>query len=364
MHKQPQISVVVPAYNAAETLKKSLLSVAAQLKKYPECEVLIVDDGSQDDTPKIIEQFEKWDKRFRGIRQENRGVSAARNQGIEKSASEYIAFLDADDLFLRDCLYERAQVLIEEDNPDLLGVFCPAVFIDMNGEILQNNRQFDYYLPGDRLYFSFKPESVFNPSCAIVKKSKVVEAGGFDETMTSAEDYDLWHKMMRSGGYFKKVSNCLIGWRQHDTSACHTNIADHYKHCKTVIRRVFSQSATVSTEECSGGYGESLYYLTITSRAFGSSIMAVVAGQYDDAIEISADINKTMLEQISPDKLGEMIRSNALRALSQPEGNWSTKVWPRIENDIMRLLVDLNERLGGDCGCLATLKGNIENNLA
>ncbi|KPK02655.1 MAG: hypothetical protein AMK71_01505 [Nitrospira bacterium SG8_35_4] len=361
MYRQPLLSIIVPAYNAEETLKKTLLSVAAQMEHYPECEVLVIDDGSKDKTPQIISQFEQWDGRYKGIRQENRGVSAARNRGIQASQGDYIAFLDADDLFLDGCIDRRMKVFMDEDTSDMLGVFCPAVLIDSDGNNLHSRLQFDYNLPRDRLYFNAMPESVFNPSCVILKKSELLKSGGFDETITPAEDYDLWHRLMRSGGYFKKVGNCSIGWRQHSQSAAHSKILEHYKQCKIVTMRVFSQSVNACAEEYSRGFGESLYYVTITSRAFSSSIMAVVTGQYDAALEISADLKKRLLEQIVPERLEEMIRFNALRALSQPEDRWHLTVWPEIKSDVMRFITDLNNRLGGDCNSLMELKYILEN---
>lgn len=355
----PLVSVVVPSFNAGHTLKKTLLSVAAQMEEYPNCEVIIVDDGSTDTTPYIISQFERWDRRFKGVKQENRGVSAARNNGVEVAAGDYIAFLDADDLFLKNSLPVRMQALLKEDDPDMLGVFCPAVLIDAEGRVIRNNRQFDYYLPGDRLYFSHIPDSVFNPSCVIVKKNEFIKAGRFDETVAPAEDYDLWHRMMRGGGYFKKVSSCSIGWRQHSMSACHSKILKHYKQCKIVTERVFSESPGHASEENQGGFGKSLYYLTITSRAFGSSIMAIVSGQRADAAEISSDIKRSTINQISAERLEEMIILSGMRAFSKSEDEWFTLVWPEIKKDVLDFIGELNEKLGGDCHSLLTLKARL-----
>lgn len=357
---EPLVSVVIPSYNAGLTLKKTLLSVAAQTEHYSNCEVIIIDDGSTDNTADIIHQFEHWDKRFKSIKQENRGVSAARNKGVEMSMGDYIAFLDADDLFLKDSLSERMRALLAEDDPNMLGVFCPAVLIDMDGNILRTARQFDYYLSGDRLYFSFMPESVFNPSCVIVKKEEFIKAGGFDETITPAEDYDLWHRMMRGGGYFRKVGSCSIGWRQHTMSAAHSNILRHYNQCKIVTERVFSVSSDSSPEEYHGGFGKSLYYSTITSRAFASSILAVVAGQYEAAEKISADIKKLMIDQFTPERLEEMIKFSALRALSKSEHEWQTLVWPEVQKDVLHFISELNRKLGGDCKSLLSLKNRME----
>lgn len=360
MHS-PLVSVVVPCFNAERTLKKTLFSVAMQ--EYPNFEVIMVNDGSSDSTPEIIHQFGQWDKRFRGMTQENRGVSAARNKGVEVSKGDYIAFLDADDLFLERSMAERMRPLIMEDDPGMLGVFCPAVLIDIDGNVLRAARHFDYVLPGDRLYFSTTPESVFNPSCVIIKKREFLKYGGFDETIMPAEDYDLWHRMMRGGGYFRKVGSCSIGWRQHSLSAAHSAILKHYKQCKIVTERIFSESHDSAAEEFRGGFGASLYFLSITKRAFSSAIMAIVSGHYQEAEEISHDINKNMLEQIGPNALEEMIKYNVLRALSKHENEWLSAAWPKARSEVMKFILELNERFGSTCSSLSALGHKLNDSL-
>jgi len=352
---EPLVSVVVPCYNAEKTLKKTLLSVSIQMQQYPNCEVIVVDDGSSDNSAKMIRQFEEWDKRFKGVNQKNRGVSAARNKGVEVAKGDYIAFLDADDLFLEKSLTERMRVLIEEDDPNMLGVFCPAVFIDINGKVLRNNRHFDYSLPNDRLYFSFVPDSAFNPSCVIVKKYAFLKAGGFDETIAPAEDYDLWHRMMRGGGYFKKAGSCSIGWRQHVASACHTNILRHYKQCRIVTQRVFSCSGDEDAAEFKEGFGQAMYYQTLTRRAFNSAVLAVVSGQREAADEIASDISRISMEQMNPVTMESSIKFQSLRAYCKTEEEWVPYVWPKVRSDVLKFIIDLNKKLGENCNTLLSL---------
>lgn len=359
MHK-PLLSVVVPCFNAEMTVKKTLLSVAAQMEQYPNCEVIMVDDGSTDRTPDIIRQFELWDKRFKSVRQGNGGVSAARNKGVEIAGGKYIAFLDADDLFLGNCVSERMKVLLDEDNQDLLGAFCPAVFIDSEGNVILSSRMFEYSVPHNRLYYSSTPESVFNPSCLIAKKEELLKAGGFDESIANGEDYDLWHKMMRSGGYFRLVLSCSIGWRQHSSSAAHSKILTHYRRCKQVTGRIFEESTDNSAEVFRGGYGSSVYHFSVTSRAFSTSIMALIAGQYEDAVEISRDIKKIMIEQITTDRLKQMIKFNGIRAMCKPDDQWNTILWPMVKDRVISFISEINERLGGNCNSLMLLRHQLQ----
>lgn len=91
----PTVTVVMPAYNSSEYLRESIESVLAQTFK--DFELLVIDDGSIDNTPQIVRSYMKRDSRVKLISQTNQGVSATRNRGISLASSEYIAFIDADD---------------------------------------------------------------------------------------------------------------------------------------------------------------------------------------------------------------------------------------------------------------------------
>ena len=92
----PKVSVIVPIYNVKQYLANSLDSIAEQ--KFDELEVLLIDDGSSDGSAEIAKAYAAKDRRYRYIRQENAGVSAARNRGIEEAKGDYLAFYDADDI--------------------------------------------------------------------------------------------------------------------------------------------------------------------------------------------------------------------------------------------------------------------------
>lgn len=100
--KLPQVSIVVPAYNAEHTLEETIESVLSQT--FPEIEVIAIDDGSTDATGEILEKFAKADKRVKVVNTSNQGLSAARNLGIDKANGRWILFLDADDLIVTHCL--------------------------------------------------------------------------------------------------------------------------------------------------------------------------------------------------------------------------------------------------------------------
>jgi glycosyltransferase involved in cell wall biosynthesis len=129
------VSVVIPAFNAASDIRQTLDSVLAQT--YPEIEVIVVDDGSADDTSAIVANFVRKDPRFKLLRQTNAGVGAARNAAIGAARGKYIAPLDADDLWFPEKL--EKQVACMEQSGDGTGlVYCWSTLADRHGELVDN----------------------------------------------------------------------------------------------------------------------------------------------------------------------------------------------------------------------------------
>ena len=353
---EPLVSFIIPCYNASPTLEATLNSVL--LQEYKNYEVIMIDDGSTDNTPEIIKKYESYDVRFRSFRQSNQGVSGARNKGAELAKGELLAFLDADDILYKNSVSERVKAFVNESDTFLLGVFCPAEMIFSDGKSMGMAILFDYPLPNDRLYFSYTPESVFNPSCVIVKRTAFVNSGGFDVTIAPAEDYDLWHRMMRTCGYFKIVRSCKIGYTQHPESAVRSQLLKHYHQWKRVSERIFFDTS-VSISEYQKGFGYSLYQKSLSTRAFCTAIMAITSGQSNVADEVIRDISKYAIETMDASGLESRIKFAVLRTLCKHEREWKTVVWPQVKDEILTFISNLNNRMGGDCYSLLQLKKQL-----
>ena len=104
LNKNPKVSIIIPAYNIAPYLERCLESVRCQT--YKELQIIIIDDGSRDQSGQIADTFAEKDKRFRVIHKENGGVSAARKTGLEQADGEYIGFVDGDD-YIEPKMYEK-----------------------------------------------------------------------------------------------------------------------------------------------------------------------------------------------------------------------------------------------------------------
>jgi glycosyltransferase involved in cell wall biosynthesis len=176
------ISVVIPTYNRAELVLRALRSVLAQTR--PAEQVIVVDDGSTDDTGPLVRiQFGSVDY----LAQENRGVSAARNRGIEVATGEWIALLDSDDEWLPEKL-ERQMACLEQE-PDCRLCHTDEIWVRRGRRV---NPRRKHAKQGGWIFRDCLPLCAISPSSVLIHRSLFEEVGRFDETLPACEDYDLW----------------------------------------------------------------------------------------------------------------------------------------------------------------------------
>jgi len=178
----PLISVIIPTYNRGWILKEALDSVIGQ--DFDDFELIVIDDGSTDETGQILDEY---GSRIRTYFQPNRGVSAARNSGIQKAAGRYVAFLDSDDLWLPGKL--SAQVDFFSSNPD--AQVCQTDEIWIRRGIRVNPKRY-HLKSSDNLFLRSLERCMVSPSAAMMQRSLFGEVGLFDEGLPACEDYDLW----------------------------------------------------------------------------------------------------------------------------------------------------------------------------
>ena len=218
----PSVSVVIPTFNYGRYLASAIESVLAQT--HPPLEIIVIDDGSTDDTPQVAAAF---GERIRYVRTENRGVSTARNQGIELAKGQLIAFLDADDRWLPRKL-ER-QLPLFDATP-------------MPGMVHTGSRVFDHPT-GDTLC-EFIPEPLLDVhdliaccsvaiTSAIVPREVFAKIGGFDPALIGTEDWDLW---LRIAASYQVIGGpeILVEYRSHSRSLS-GNALRQLRNCLAVL---------------------------------------------------------------------------------------------------------------------------------
>lgn len=182
--RDPEVSVVIATYNMGQFVAQAVRSILDQ--QGTDLEVIVVDDGSTDDTQTVLKAFED-EPRVRVIRQANQGQSRAKNAGIQASLGHYIAFCDADDYWLPDKL--ALQLPLFERNPRV-GVVCSStLFMDPDGSL--------YPHPDLRLVRGDVLEDMFVRNIipfgtAVVRRECIQEVGAFDESIPMGIDWDLW----------------------------------------------------------------------------------------------------------------------------------------------------------------------------
>ena len=205
-HPLPRYSAIIPAYNASRFLPDTIASVLSQT--HPPSEVIIVDDGSTDDTAAVLALF---GAAITVVRQENSGAGAATNAGIAASSMEYLAFLDADDLWRRDKISEQLTRLVQEEN--LGGIFCRSESFAEDGTNLSVDDS----------------QSGWSRSTLVARRSVFVEVGPVADFGKRAGEMIDWIARAREAGFqFGMVEKPLAQRRLHAGSM--TARADHLKH--------------------------------------------------------------------------------------------------------------------------------------
>lgn len=176
----PLVSVIIPTFNRGYCLAESIRSVLAQSG----FELIVVNDGSTDDTDKVLENFPA----IQVINlSENRGVSYARNRGIERARGSLICFLDSDDLWEEGKLQTQIQWM--QNHPECKAVYTDEIWIRNGVRVNPMNKHQKH--SGD-IFRQCLPLCIVSPSSVMLRKSVLNEVGGFDESMPVCEDYDLW----------------------------------------------------------------------------------------------------------------------------------------------------------------------------
>ena len=187
------VSVVIPTYNRENTLRKSIKSVTKQT--YDQIEILVVDDGSTDNTHELVQQMTSEDQRIRYLKNTGaKGVSDARNTGIRAAKGEFIAFNDSDDYFHKDKISKQIEKFGDAD-------FCFGRFekiIDHKEYVIPSDEYDDTELNGD-IYELLLHDNLIGCPTLMVRHALLDKTGGFDTSFPALEDYDMALRLAKNG---------------------------------------------------------------------------------------------------------------------------------------------------------------------
>lgn len=229
---KPTFTVVIPAYNAEETIEESLESVLAQ--DFEDYELIVVNDGSTDTTAAIIEAIAERNpqRTIHVLEQENQGLGGARNAGIAAAEGAYIALLDADDIWpgakLSQC-YEALQVMPE----------CDVLYHPVQTFGMEEERKRGVYAPLSLEKLLEGPNPLV-PSATVLRRELLREEPFTEEPrFHGAEDLHLWLRLLRRGAEFRAWPDALSYYRE--TGGLSTRLEDHLKHVFAVLDYGYEQ---------------------------------------------------------------------------------------------------------------------------
>jgi glycosyltransferase involved in cell wall biosynthesis len=215
--EEEPVSVIVPAFNAEQTINETLLSVRRQT--YRNLEIIVVDDGSTDRTYQRASDHSRVDRRIRLIKQSNGGVAAARNRGIAEAQADLIAPIDADDLWRPNKIARQLRAL-RAAGPEAMLVYTWSALVDEGGKVIDWGTHPSF--TGDVLLELCHGNFVGNGSTALTRKSALKELGGYDTSLKArkAQGCEDWRLFLQiaEGGHFAVVPDYLTGYRQVPTA--------------------------------------------------------------------------------------------------------------------------------------------------
>jgi glycosyltransferase involved in cell wall biosynthesis len=225
----PEVSIIIPNYNSIRFIHQAIQSALDQT--CTSYEIIVVDDGSTDASR---EELKKYGDRIRYIWQENQGLGGARNTGIRAAKGEWIGLLDADDQWQPNFL--EKMISTASSHPSAAILYCLARCMDVDGKDLDQTVGGPVLPPG-QIYQVLLRNNYLIPSTILMRRSTIVDAGLFDASLRSCEDWDLWLRLLPDQ-LFVGIDECLVRYRIHGSSLS-TNLDGMQKAASEVIHKKF-----------------------------------------------------------------------------------------------------------------------------
>jgi glycosyltransferase involved in cell wall biosynthesis len=209
---KPRVSIIIPAYNVAQYIGEALDSILAQT--FADYEIIVINDGSPD-TTELEQALEAYREHIIYAKQENRGVSGARNTGLHLARADFVAQLDPDDAWLPN--YLEVQMPIIESDPTIDVLYPNA---EIFGDTSDAGKELMGFLPskGEVTFERLVSQECNVITCITARRESLFRAGLFDEDLRCSEDFDLWLRIIKQGGHIAYHRQILARYRRRQGS--------------------------------------------------------------------------------------------------------------------------------------------------
>jgi len=344
------VSVIIPAFNAADTIGDTLLSLQSQTFKG--WEAIVVDDGSTDRTGEIAKSFAEKDSRIRVVRQVNGGESAARNKGISLASFDWLYFLDSDDWVVPTCLEGLTDALAADATLD--AVHCGWTSIAPDGSHIGEH----FSLETGNLFNVFACRNIFPVHACMVRRSLVETVGCFDISFKVCADWDLWQRVARAGGRFGAVSDVLTFYRMRP-GATWFDASKYLGYGVRIIKQGHSPDPRVPAADPVYLNGLPKEDLPRALYKFSCWPAGIALGAGKDARPLLNEFYGMKYPEIESEPVAEGIFYGALLPRCQPPSTWES-FWPEIKNNVDRFLAALEGQTGAS-GLAQRVRSMLEN---
>ncbi|MFN0178291.1 MAG: glycosyltransferase [Gemmatimonadales bacterium] len=331
-----KVSVVIPAFDAAETIEETLASLLAQT--HADWEAIVVDDGSRDRTAAIAEEFARRDSRIRLVRQPNAGEAGARNTGIAAAAGDWLLFLDADDWISPDHLARMTGALAAD--PTLDAVHCRYARVAGNGvQIVES------YLPPEGDMFSvWARRSAFPVHACVARKALIDSVGGFDRSFIKSTDWDLWQRVARTGARFGAVREVLAFYRMRPNAAsldAHRMLVDGLR----VLRQGHASDPRVRRPHPDHAQGSPPEEIAAQAFYLLSWCAGLLLGSGRNPLPLFDLLPDDRFPELHPPAVAQCLFDSAPLPRCEAAAIWE-RLWPEIRLEVEAFLAALERRSG------------------
>jgi hypothetical protein len=316
--REPLVSIIMPAYNAAETIAESIQSI--QQQDYQNWELLVINDFSQDATVDVVKRLQTDDDRIKLYDNQGIGTSEARNTGLERAAGTFITLLDSDDILYEGALRRRVDAL--QNYPERSIVSCTTRLVDnqlqpLDVEIQAGAREFTFA----DIHRNLHPNSLMG-------RAEVMKRFRFDSEHDGVEDWVYLSRILRSGYRVVGVDDCAVAYRIRGNSVVMADFNAHEERCRKVIDLIYGADPKCpdATPEFAPGLSNPDKPSTIAKRYVGLLTNLILNCQHRAISRLLPQIAPTPIAALSDADITSQIRFATIRTLCCHQSVWQEQL--------------------------------------